>query len=268
MEGNLAGDEKMAKPIGPTPEIQKRVSAKSRSLFDYPVWKKKLRENCFRRVREDRTRLLWKMRLSNYQSPHEKDFIKSAFQDIVYDEMKKIKDSSRHLSRNPQSSPESDDILWEYEGISDAYEGDSEEILLEMQRIFYEDLVPETTTTGSHIQTETWEDEEDVYLATLVFENMHLNGEQEHHSQIWCPICKQGELQENHRHIYCSLCQIQLNKDDEVNLSILRERLAEVHAEHLAKGCRLRPKFCIQVRFDLKALYIMCDHCNTFDIVI
>lgn len=30
------------------------------------------RENCFRRVREDRTRLLWKLRLSDFQSSDQK----------------------------------------------------------------------------------------------------------------------------------------------------------------------------------------------------
>lgn len=31
---------------------------------------------------------------------------------------------------------------------------------------------------GSHVQAETWDDEEDEYLATLVSQNMRLNGEQ------------------------------------------------------------------------------------------
>jgi len=32
------------------------------------------RENCFRRVREDRTRLLWKLRISDCQSSDQKVF--------------------------------------------------------------------------------------------------------------------------------------------------------------------------------------------------
>lgn len=44
------------------------------------------------------------------------------------------------FNENLPSVPEAADVLWEYEGIHDAYEGDGEEILLEMQRIFYEDL--------------------------------------------------------------------------------------------------------------------------------
>lgn len=67
--------------------------------------------------------------------------IKSAFQDIFADELKKIKDESvNDYNENLPSVPEAADVLWEYEGIHDAYEGDGEEILLEMQRIFYEDL--------------------------------------------------------------------------------------------------------------------------------
>lgn len=67
--------------------------------------------------------------------------IKSAFQDIFSDELKKIKDQSLNdYNENLPSAPEVDDVLWEYEGLQDAYEGEGEEILLEMQRIFYEDL--------------------------------------------------------------------------------------------------------------------------------
>lgn len=62
------------------------------------------------------------------------EVINSAFQDIVSDEFKKIEDSH--------------DILWEYEGPEDAYKGDSEEILLEMQHMFYNDLISETTING------------------------------------------------------------------------------------------------------------------------
>jgi hypothetical protein len=39
-------------------------------------------------------------------------------------------------------------MLWEYDGLHDAYQGECEEILLEMQKIFYEDLRDETTREG------------------------------------------------------------------------------------------------------------------------
>ena len=37
-------------------------------------------------------------------------------------------------------SAEVDDALWQYDGLHTAYQGECEEILLEMQMIFYEDL--------------------------------------------------------------------------------------------------------------------------------
>ncbi|CAF2107049.1 unnamed protein product [Brassica oleracea var. botrytis] len=233
--------------------IPRRASIKSQPDFDYSIRKQKLRESCFRRVREERTRLLWKLRHSDCESSDQKEIINSAFQDIVSDELKKIEDSH--------------DILWEYGGPEDAYEGDSEEILLEMQHLFYNDLISETTINGSYAQAETWDDEEDEYLATLVSQNMLLNTEQEP-NQIWCPICKQGEVMENQRHIYCSICEMQLIKGEEVNLNILQERLAEVHAEHFERGCRLKPKFSVQSLYNLKALYITCEACSAFEVVV
>ncbi|KAL5794403.1 hypothetical protein ACOSP7_002997 [Xanthoceras sorbifolium] len=245
--------------------VQKRSSLKTNSHFNnYPIWKAKLRENCYKRVREDRTRLLWKMRLPTGQSPTHKNLIKSAFQDIVSDELTKIKNSSSNDSLQ-KSSPavEADDMLWEYDGLHSAFQGDCEEILIEMQKIFYEDLQAEPTRTESDI--ELWEDQEDKYLARAVYENMKLNDQV--FKETWCPICKLGELLENCQLIYCTSCKLKLSKDDEVNLDKLRVRLADVHTEHFDRGCRLKPKFSIQTRFGLTALYISCQGCNTFEVV-
>ncbi|CAN6558782.1 unnamed protein product [Malus baccata var. baccata] len=236
-------------------------------------WKHKLRENCYKRVREDRMRLLWKMRMlptPQILNHIPNDLIKSAFQDIVSAELEKIKESS--LDENVRSStsvPEANDMLWEYDGLTNVYQGDCEEILLEMQRIFYEDMtIHPTRKEETEICAETWEDEEDEYLSQAVYEHMQLNDKQMHKEEVWCPVCKHGVLQENYNLIYCTLCKVQLNKGNEVNLEILRGRLAEVHTQHLDRGCKLKPKFCIETRFNITALYVFCAGCNTFEIVV
>ena len=120
-----------------------------------------------------------------------------------------MKSCSETLSTDAETS---DDMIWEYDGLHEAYQGECEEILLEMQKIFYEDLENEQIGKGkfallygydslynfrresecfvqltslslklyllnaepdSYINT--WEDEEDEYLARAVFENMQLN---------------------------------------------------------------------------------------------
>nr|POF04632.1 hypothetical protein CFP56_39166 [Quercus suber] len=227
------------------------LKKKTHSHFNnYHFWKHKLREKCYKRVREDRTRLLWKLRLPsspNHNNNKVKDLIQSAFEDIISDELKKIEDSSLNdCLKSPASAPEANDVLWEYDGLHNVSQGECEEILLEMQRIFYEDYRAESTRKEPQAHIETWEDEEDAYLARAVYEHMQLNDEQEC-EKIWCPICKQGELLENYHLIYCTLCELQLNKDNEVNLDLLRVRLAEAHAEHLDRGCRLKPKFCMEI---------------------
>ncbi|XP_022137009.1 uncharacterized protein LOC111008573 isoform X2 [Momordica charantia] len=203
----------------------RRPSLKTHPRYNnYQSWKQKLRENCYKRVREGRSRLLWKMRLpvSSPTYPHslnnrQQDFVKSAFQDIFSDELKKIKDQSLNDYDNKlPSAPECDDVLWEYEGIQDAYEGEGEEILLEMQRIFYEDLDVDVRQKGSEGPIVTWEDEEDEFLARAVYEHMQLNSEKVF-EKFWCPICKQGELLENNRSIHCTHCGLQLSKANEVS---------------------------------------------------
>lgn len=77
------------------------------------------------------------------------DLIKSSLQDIVSDELRKIKDSSLNdCSEFPTSALEGNDALWEYDGLHNAYQGECEEILLELQKIFYDDLGVEPTRKG------------------------------------------------------------------------------------------------------------------------
>nr|GLL30866.1 RPA-interacting protein B [Ipomoea trifida] len=113
----------------------------------------------------------------------------------------------------------------------------------------------------------SWEDEEDDFLARAVYDHMNLNDEQVA-KEVWCPICKHGELKENRHLISCTQCGVTLDRGDEVNLEVLRNRLAEAHSEHLDRGCRLKPEFCVETKFGLSAFYIRCEPCNTFEIVI
>ncbi|XP_054795281.1 uncharacterized protein LOC129300722 isoform X2 [Prosopis cineraria] len=200
----------------------KRPSLKSNSQFNKSrIWKDKLRENCYKRVREGRTRLLWKMRIATSQSckQNQEDIIRSALQDIVSDELKKMKELSFYNpSKNPTSDSELDDILWEYDGVHTTYQGECEEMLLEMQRIFYEDLKAEPNIEAIDCISETWQDEEDEFLACALFEHMQLNSEETQRQEIWCPICKQGELKENRDLIYCTRCELRLSKANELML--------------------------------------------------
>ncbi|KAL6522256.1 hypothetical protein OROHE_016809 [Orobanche hederae] len=216
------------------------------SFNNYPKWKDKLRENCFKRVREGRTRLLWKLRLSEAKVSNHEDLIKSTLKDIVSDELRKIKEAPPAGSPDSLLGTTTDDMIWEYDGLPTAYQGDCEEMLLEMQRIFYEDFGAEESRKGPDNFIITWEDEEDEYLARLVYDNMLLNGDHE--------VCR---------------CTLELTKGQEVDLNRLRLRLGEAHAEHLDRGgCRLRPEFCIETKFGLTALYIKCQGCHTFEIVL
>ncbi|XP_051134068.1 uncharacterized protein LOC127253491 isoform X1 [Andrographis paniculata] len=238
-----------------------------KALPNNPRWKQKLRENCFRRTRENRSRLLWKFRLpgaEDQSASHEED-VKSALSGIFSEELKKMKGSSFDGSAAPMSKSVDDDMIWEYDGPHTACPSDCEEILLEMQRIFYEELRDEETRKENFIRT--WEDEEDEYLSRAVYEHMHLNGDKVA-EVVWCPICKHGELYENSCDIYCTRCHLRLERGDEVDLNLLRLRLAEAHTEHLDRGCRLKPEFCLETKFDLSALYIKCQGCNTLEIVI
>ncbi|WOH00404.1 hypothetical protein DCAR_0519763 [Daucus carota subsp. sativus] len=172
----------------------------------------------------------------------EATFIQSALQGIVSDELTKI----------------NDDLLWEYDGLRSQPE--CEDILLEMQNIFYQDIDLHQTT-----QQTSWEDDEDDYLARLVYQHMQLNdGTVE--KTVWCPICKQGELQENHFLFIALLVNLDYSEGKRsFTLELIRNRLAEVHEEHLDRGCKLTPK--IRKESSPSVLYIECSGCDTFEAV-
>ncbi|ONK73202.1 uncharacterized protein A4U43_C04F28350 [Asparagus officinalis] len=232
----------------------------------HTTWKDKLRQNCLRRIREERARLLWKIR-SNEPTADKKVIVGSAFRDILSDELQKIKQPP---SRDCQETSMSKDVdfLWEYDGpnADNSVEIESEDILIEMERLLYEELREEMIKR----ELEAYEEEED-YLARAVFEQIQLDNKQviSKNDKVWCPICKQGELREAYHFIYCTSCNLRLDlENDKVNLDFLRDRLGEVHVEHLERGCKVMPKFCMETVFDLTALYIQCKICDTFEIVI
>lgn len=68
------------------------------------------------------------------------DLVSSTLQGIVSEELRKIKGQSLDEGSAPLCCKATDDMIWEYDGLQTAYGGDCEQILLEMQRIFYEDL--------------------------------------------------------------------------------------------------------------------------------
>lgn len=248
------------------PEVTEENRLIRQSLKNHRIdWKDKLRRNCLRRIREDRAHLLWKIRSSEQQSEDKQGIVESAFRDIVSDELQKIKQLP--VGRSQEISLfKSDDLLWEYNGLhaDNSIAIESEDILIEMERLLYEELREEMIRSELKVH-----EEEDDYLARAVFEHMQLHNNEADNDKVWCPICKQGDLREAYHLIYCTACDLRLDlENDKVNLDFLRERLGQVHMEHLERGCKATPTFCLEAVFDLTALYIRCQACDTFEIVI
>ncbi|XP_031476767.1 uncharacterized protein LOC116248236 isoform X1 [Nymphaea colorata] len=233
-----------------------------------PNWKDKLRENCLRRVRRDRERLLWRFRHNEQLS---QDMVTSAFRDIVCDEYQKIRQSTFGIS-DKISETSGDDPLWEFNSldvICESNEREYIELMTEMERLLHEDIAAQVIKRDRQL-LEDYErivDDEDKYLAQAVFEHMQLNEKQV--DRVWCPVCTRGYMQEDQHIVYCRSCELQLDlQSDKVNLDFVRDRLGKVIEEHLDKGCRAKPEFCLETRFGFTALYVKCQHCATFDIVV
>lgn len=75
--------------------------------------------------------------------------METAFRDIVSDELQKIKQTSS--SKNQITFvPNDSDLIWEFDGLhtSSSTETESEELMLEMERVLYEDLREELIRRG------------------------------------------------------------------------------------------------------------------------
>ncbi|URD80673.1 alpha/beta hydrolase fold [Musa troglodytarum] len=240
---------------------RRRAPLKSR----HPDLKEKLRQCCLERIKEERNQLLWKIRSSGQQSQETEDIVESTLREIVSDELQKMQPSLVVNQRNIVSR--NNDVIWEFDGLhlENSTETASEELMLEMQRLLYEDLREELIRR----ELEFFE-KEDEYLAQAVLENMNLNDNQNaENDKVWCPICKKGELRENHHIIRCTNCNLRFDAGiDKLNLNFLKSRLGEVHMDHLNRGCKATPSFCMQAMFNLNALFIQCEVCDTFEIVI
>ncbi|TVU01074.1 hypothetical protein EJB05_53485 [Eragrostis curvula] len=244
------------------------------------------RTNCLKRVKNDRINLLWKIRAQEPLPTNDMKKVESAVRNLISDELQKLKqsveekdDQEMDVQRLKQSLEGKEDqemeVIWEYQEPQVAWpDDDNEDVLLEMERILYEDLREESIRKELEAL-----DEEDAYLARAVLEHMQLNDAERFNgcynrcqasgtAKVWCPVCKHGELRDTHNLIYCTSCVLRLDLgDDKITLEFLRERLANAHMEHFDRGCKAAPKFCLQTMFGLTALYIQCEECGTFEIV-
>ncbi|KAF6147299.1 hypothetical protein GIB67_009782 [Kingdonia uniflora] len=167
-----------------------------------PNWQQKLRENCLKRVEEDRNRLLWEMRIPTDANLEEMEIMESVtnllkvkdssgdfdgldtafaekeilerinrqLSEIVYDEFEEIKESSM-ITTSPAK----------YDGLDTALEFcmiESEDIMKEMQKIFFEGPCAGQTRKDQEDCERMFQKQLDDILALAAFEHLELNEDQ------------------------------------------------------------------------------------------
>ncbi|RWW73642.1 hypothetical protein BHE74_00018473 [Ensete ventricosum] len=121
-----------------------------------------LRQCCLERIKEERNQLLWKIRSGRQQSQETEvcvyhinkmmqDIMESTLREIVSDELQKMQPCLVENERNIISK--NNDVIWEFDGLhlENSTETASEELMLEMQRLLYEDLREELIRKGGPI---------------------------------------------------------------------------------------------------------------------
>ncbi|BBN12359.1 hypothetical protein MPTK1_5g19450 [Marchantia polymorpha subsp. ruderalis] len=202
-------------------------------------WKEKLKENVVQRVKRERNQLLWDIRLVAAPATANSvtnDIVGSAFEQIVADELLKVKHNEAFQGQDGHdvnTKQDGEDMLWEYDGPDATAELGDEEyeaLMLAMEHALYEDLHSERVGREAAILEE--------YEAAHAFEDESLAAVVEH----W--------------------------QEHEVGLDYLQRRLAEVLQEHIDSSCRGQATFSIQHRFGIAALYMQCAVCDCFQLVL
>ncbi|CAM6095918.1 unnamed protein product [Calypogeia fissa] len=256
-------------------EIYKRSNVKAWK----PQWKDKLKEICLQRVRKERSKLLWDIRLTNKHASatSHNDSVGSAFELIVADELQKVK-YQNGVVQEPElkdgqvqgmEQKDGHDMIWEHETPDAPTELGDEEyeaLMLAMEHALYEDMHAELEDRDAALveEYETVHSLEDESLAAVV------EHWQEHEEGgLLCPLCRTRRLQQSQRSIFCGCGRFQLDtQHEQVGLEFLQRRLAEVLQEHIDSGCRGQGTFSIQRRFGIGALYMQCSVCDCFQLVL
>ncbi|KAL2641879.1 hypothetical protein R1flu_009466 [Riccia fluitans] len=237
-------------------------------------WKEKFMENVVQRVKRERNQLLWDIRLAAVPTANsdKNDIVGSAFEQIVADELLKVKQSEVLQGQDGQevnNLQDEEDMLWEYDPPDPTAElGDDEyeALMIAMEQALYEDLRAEIVSREAAILEE--------YEAAHAFEDGALAAVveqwQEHEEgALLCPICRKRRLQQSNRIIHCGCGSFRIDtQHDQVGLEYLERRLAEVLQEHIDSSCRSQATFSIQRRFGIAALYMQCADCDCFQLVL
>ena len=84
---------------------------------------------------------------------------------------------------------------------------------------------------------------------------------------LLCPVCKQHNIRFQHQCIMCP-CGVRVNtQTDHVDDSFLRQQLMTLVSHHSDHCCQ-QPFFCVQDTFGVEGLYMMCNSCDTLELVI
>jgi hypothetical protein len=167
------------------------------------------------------------------------------------------------------------DMLWDFDplDVSDMSRDPSgnlseleyEDLMLEMERTLHEEMEEEAQRHEMAIVMEYEKAEAALRDSIEAHERMMLEGST---PAVLCPLCQRGRLFQGNNSIFCINGDFRIDtQHDHINLQYLQNRLEEVCQDH-SKSCAQVPGFVLQERFNIKALYLACQDCGTFQIVI
>eukprot|EP00873_Tetraselmis_striata_P036210 jgi/Tetstr1/456474/TSEL_043198.t1 len=231
--------------------------------------KHRLREDCVRRVKEQREAILQHLRQQHGQEAGRAEAVRSALNGIISSSGGEAVGSSRlHSSGEPQALPE-ELSHEEYANLMSVLEA---ELLMEEDMLAREHQAAAIAAFEEACGMEAFAD--------AMQAGQHLQEQQLMASSgtrpLLCPICETAHLvQTAHGHA-CGIvacrnheCALRLDCAAEgLTLEHVRASLANIMAEHAATGCPAKPVFQMKADFGAASLWMGCPGCGRMQMVI
>lgn len=214
-----------------------------------------LRKRCLARVREDRARLISRLRSQGGEEGDDKDMGLRAFARELIQEEAQADAFAAAPPRSCSTTCAPDEAL---ELLVEPF--DEEDMLAleeEMLRILQREAVNRAVEEAEWL--EQLQNEEDCAL----YEQHLLGG-------VPCPLCGTGRLEQREGELCCSSCMEMRTPlfDASLSLDDISDMLGLAEDRHRQSGCSLHANFGMSDKFGTSVLCQQCGHCGWSEIVL
>lgn len=223
----------------------------------HPRWRDQLRVECLERVKQNRTRVLQKLRENRLGAA---TTVQESMLDILDDVASSINPQQQpsqpgSLQPQHQAEPKRGRLHWDVQELDHE---DYEQLMSEMEATLFEETSQEDLQRVEEAELAEMAEKYMEHCRTLQ------SGAQE---PVLCPVCQRAYLTEFLGSVHCPIDGFQIKLpfvgDRTSALLYVKDMMAEILAAHCASGCGAKPRFYASEQYTgISTLFMCCDGCK------